>query len=482
VLDRTVIAFPPNGIALNNPTKAGSQFITPKIGMAIDLKTGTLMPEREEAFAQKPVLVPVAPEGYAWAVFSTSRDIKREIRANLQASLNPMVNVSFKTPFLEVLRAEKSAFTIMLRWTSRSFKETTPADPQEDIVKRNADADKAKEIETKWQKDLEAEIAKQKKAANEKHDKEKTEAEQKVKEDADKAEKDWIEKFQTIPDGQKTAEITKHEQEKNAAAQKAKDDAKQAVTKWNATLATIERHKQTETAKHKQERKDDEQKKADTFIIRSITSRAWIIGVWQVKRARMSKTDFDDLKATVIKYFSEPKTIENGCDYISSITTTDMNMDEGSGMEANTTSNKKKKVAKKPSASFHMYASDGPLGDEIHVVDSGSASYAFAAIDRRMNLSSIHIRPVKGEIQAPGGAEFPATSSLNEAALLQIQEARTSMAYLKTCNPSAVTTYVTALEERLDRGKNGYLFKNTPFPTNLFTELDKAEMGLRKND
>jgi chemotaxis protein histidine kinase CheA len=482
VLDRTVIAFPPNGIAANNPTKAGSEFITPKIGMAIDPKTGTLMSEGGKASAQTPVLVPVAPEGYAWAVFSTSRDIKREIRANLQASLNPMVNVSFETPFLKVLRAQKSAFTIMLRWTSRSFKETMGADPQESIVKREADGENAKEIETEWQKDLEAKIEEQKKAATEKHEKEKTEAEQKVKKDADKAEADWIAKLPTIPDNKKTAETTKHEQRKNAAARKAKDDAEKAVAKWKAKLANIEGHKQTEIAKHEQERKDDEQKKADAFIIRSITSQAWIIGVWQVNKARMPETDFDDLKATVIKYFSEPKTIENGCDYISSITTTDMNMDEGSGMEANTTSNKKKKVAKKPSASFHMYASDGPLRDEIHVVDSGSASYAFAAIDRRMNLSSIHIRPVKGEIQAPGGAEFPATSSLNEAALLQIQEARTSMAYLKTCNPSAVTTYVTALEERLDRGKNGYLFKNTPFPTNLFTELDKAEMGLRKND
>jgi hypothetical protein len=351
--------------------------------MAIEAKAGKLKAGVAKGPERAPVLVDVAPEGYSWTVFSTSRDSKREIRANLQANLNPMVNVSFKTPFLEALRAREKTFSIMLRWTSRTFKELPWADTKAGIDEKEVGA---KEAEADWQAAL-------------------------VKMATD-------EERQTAKD--------KHEKDIQEAEQKRFEAAKL----W-----------------------------ADNFFIRCITSQAWIIGIWQVKGAEMSEKDFEAMKTSFIKYFSEPQTIENGCDYISKTTSTKT----------------KNKEAAKPTASFHMYASDGPSGDVISVVGFDLPAHAFNAIDRRMNLSSIHFLPIKGGIEVYDRGKFPTVSVLNEATLLQIQEARASIAFLKTHNRT-----VTAIEERLDKTKDGCLLNRDPFPSTLFSDLDNVEVEVLK--
>lgn len=129
LFDRSVIAIPPNGLKSHDK---GHLLYPPDLGVRIIAQTGQFAPEFEP---KQFILSEVAPEGFSWAVFTSDRDIKREIRANLQSSLNVMVNLSYTAIFLKNLIVDQNFFSVMLRWTSRTFKKTWLPEEKESALK-----------------------------------------------------------------------------------------------------------------------------------------------------------------------------------------------------------------------------------------------------------------------------------------------------------------------------------------------------------
>ena len=89
----------------------------PQLGMAIQPCTVYGLPAGNWASSKQTMSVDTAPQGYSWNVFSTGRDVRREICANMQSNLKTMVNLQYTAPFLQDLKADKLTFLVMLRWT-----------------------------------------------------------------------------------------------------------------------------------------------------------------------------------------------------------------------------------------------------------------------------------------------------------------------------------------------------------------------------
>lgn len=256
VLSPEIIAIPPTGLG------AG----TLQVGAAIQASTGEITDDGLEGIAEEDLTVSSAgPESYSWNILRTSRDVKREIWASLQATLNPMIRKSFEPPFLRDLRGSATTFCIVLRWTSQAITKSS-----------------------------------------------------------------WLSTVSRIW--------------KRGEHNKSDDDATDA---WNGK-----------------------------FLLWSLTSRAWVTGIWQFKQAEL-ETEFEELKSRLSAYFSEPRSIEGGCDYI--------------------TSESAAKTGKPTPAyvKFFLYASDGVGKEDKQIVNSGLPANAFDAISTRINMSSIHFLPFK---------------------------------------------------------------------------------------
>ncbi|MCJ1428877.1 hypothetical protein MMC29_006788 [Sticta canariensis] len=336
LLDRSVIALPPNGLKSRDKDNSPHP---PILGKGVLARTGQSTPGFE--LKQLSTLhSEVAPEGFSWAVFSTDRDIKREIRANLQSSLNVRVNLSYTATFLENLLVDQNSFSIMLRWTSRTFKET------------------------------------------------------------------WL-------------------------------------------------SKEKETSL-KELRMDETKKSLGDFFFRSLTSRAWIVGIWRIQKRKMLDEDFDDLRLSIQRNFSTPHSIEEGCDYISKITT---------------------RTEKIPEVEFQLHGSDGMKKNGIMTRSGILPTKAFDIIDGRMRLSGLHFLKISGEVEAYDDEKVP---QLSESALIQMQEARASILFLRTKkNREDKDKKATKeMEDEIKDSSDGWLFDSKPFNASIFTRLDKMESRL----
>lgn len=333
LLDRSVIALPPNGLKSSDKD---SLHHPPILGMGVWARTGQSTPGFE---SKQSIHSEVAPEGFSWAVFSTDRDIKREIRANLQSSLNVKVNLSYTATFLENLHVDQNSFSVMLRWTSRTFKET------------------------------------------------------------------WL------------------PQEKETALEAF--------------------------------RKDETKEPPGDFFFRSLTSRAWIVGIWRIQKRKMSDEDFKELRLDTLKNFSTPRNIEEGCDYISKLTT---------------------RTEKIPEIKFQLHGSDGMKKNGIKIQSEIPPTKAFDIIDGRMWLSGLHFLKISGEIEAYDDKEVP---QLSESALIQMQEARASILFLQTKENRKKDLRATkGMEDEIKNSSEGWLFGSKPFDAGIFTRLDEMERTL----
>jgi hypothetical protein len=125
----------------------------------------------------------------------------------------------------------------------------------------------------------------------------------------------------------------------------------------------------------------------------------------------MSSSDFEALRLEVSKFFSEPRLLEEGCDWLSSLA----------------------ERATAPEVSFQLYASDGLKHDEVLVRSWTDSNHAFDAFDRRLRLSSLHFLPVSGEVESyPSNKNVPDTPPMSEAALMQLQEASAVITFVKS--------------------------------------------------
>ena len=281
----------------------------------------------------KTISTKVAPEGFSWAVLAIDRDVGREIRANLQSTLNASVNLPYTAPFLNDLKVSETTFTIILRWTSFTLK-----------------------------------IA-----------------------------------FETKPDASKTGNSSD----------------------------------------------------LGDYFISSLTSQAWIIGIWQVEKVHIAEAaEFRTLRDAIVKRFSEPQEIEQGCDYLVKVTNPSV---------------KDKKLYTR----FKLYGSDGTEVNEISLHHDWTAfNKAFDAISRRQRLRSINYLNISGQIDPLGKSKPP---QLNERVLLQMQEARAMILSLKAKGQSA-----NSVEDKLQVSSDASLFGSTPFDTSIFVDLDKLDADLSK--
>lgn len=425
VLDRSVVSIPPIVSWQDKTSKL-------RLGAAIEAVKGVVTdpPSQRQSQTSKEILV--APAGFSWNLFSNDRNLKREIRANLQASLNPMINVQYVAPFLNALQADESTFTIMLRWTSATWKETE----DEAITK------KMQEYATyKLDLILSEEEEKKKAAAAAKTDRD----QQAVAKDKDKSEDDKkanAKQRQAEWDAADTkvaqVAILNARKAKHAATHGTERDAQ--LAKENAGK-TAEEQATNETARQKEwDAADLEAAKQDVafieedkngagkFFISSLTSRSWVIGLWTItKTSEASADEFAKLRAAFEKEFSGPKSIEEGCDYIVTKAFTP------TLTPAPTESPAKPSEYYPIEARFEMHVSDGNARKEIKLPGSGvktTAKSAFEYIEARMRLSSIHFLRVAGEILQYDG-HIPTASPLNETALLQHQEAQAGITFLQ---------------------------------------------------
>ncbi len=235
--------------------------------------------------------------------------------------------------------------------------------------------------------------------------------------------------------------------------------------KVTESIVTIILRWTSSTLKRKLEEKDlkepepslmsDASKELGDYFIRSLTSQAWIVGIWKVEQGKqMSKDNYESLRQGIVKHFGEPQEIEEGCDYLDNVTKARLEDDQ-------------------LIAGFKLYGSDGFQINEIPVlVDWISPTNAFDAISRRKRLSSINYLHISGEIEATKGAAPP---QLNERALMQIQEAWGSILFLKAKGKSA-----KSWKKKLQYSYDNWLFGSKPFDTGILAELDRQEWALKE--
>lgn len=172
----------------------------------------------------------------------------------------------------------------------------------------------------------------------------------------------------------------------------------------------------------------------------------------------MLDDDFQDLRLGILKYFSSPHSIEEGCDYISKITTRTENM---------------------PEVKFQLCGSDGKgKKHEITIRSGVPPAEAFDIIERRIRLSSLHFLNISGEIEAFNAENVP---RLNEGALIQMQEARASILFLHTKKNREHKDIeeTKLLEDQINNSSKDWLFESKPFDASMFTKLDDMESRLK---
>lgn len=285
--------------------------------MAIEPGTGTVAAETAATNADIKSSLD-GPEGYSWSVLRTARDVKREIWASLQATLNPMVKVDYDPPlFLNDLRGSYTAFSIVLRWTSNTFIQ----EPTEEFAKTIWERGQTKPpqdeklfFERVWQvyaADRENARRDRLAAAEEANRTTQQEANdtEKKNDDADylklsaaaqalvpwEANRGFIEDVFGKADGDREAAFsvemaaepdpTKQPaiQERLEAQTTSDNDAHERLRATINKLMPVPNNVVTVPWDGK-------------FLIRTITKRAWLMCIWQFKQAEM-KSDFEALKS-----------------------------------------------------------------------------------------------------------------------------------------------------------------------------------------
>ena len=117
------------------------------------------------------------------------------------------------------------------------------------------------------------------------------------------------------------------------------------------------------------------------YCIRSLTSRAWLIGLWRIKStsATVGVEKLKDLRREILKFFAEPRKLEEGCDYDAKVST----------FEAD---------SQKILARLRVYASDATSMDETLVTKDWIPVIRAFDIITRKRLSSINYLNVSGEM------------------------------------------------------------------------------------
>lgn len=367
----------------------------------------------------------------------SGRDVKREIWASLQATLNPMVKVDYAPPsFLTDLRGSDTSFSIMLRWTSNTLKQEP--NPDSDFAKSISSRDQARPLEAERQ--FFEEVWQSYAAGREKSRQDRLAAE------TDETKKPQL---QADLDAERTADETVHQKLSATASRITPRGANMTFLEDIFSQANGERDhgfvieivqnpgNQVETQERwKNQKAIDEERYASlrataeklvhlpknvassvwdkTFLIRTLTLRAWLTGIWQFQQPE-SKPAFEALKSKLVKYFSEPQTIERGCDYIL----------ENIGKQGDVY----------PAwVKFFLYGSNGPDKEEkkLNPAEGSEAVDAFDMVSSRINMSSIHGLPVKAEIGTRPGQAFPTDFTEDEVTLMQDQERKAKEIFEQT--------------------------------------------------
>ena len=93
VLDRSVVALPPNDLKVTNDGKIAMVTQDPYLGTSINTKSGIATAGLSDPNKRRSTLSEIAPGGFSWLVLATDRDVRREIRTKLRSSLNVSVNL-----------------------------------------------------------------------------------------------------------------------------------------------------------------------------------------------------------------------------------------------------------------------------------------------------------------------------------------------------------------------------------------------------
>ena len=182
--------------------------------------------------------------------------------------------------------------------------------------------------------------------------------------------------------------------------------------------------------------------------------------MWTVKKEKESSVlELEDLKFEVAKHFSGPRSIEQGCDYISRLTT----------------------GSKRPGVdvSFQLHGSDSSQMNEVIIQPWTHPVTAFEVIDRRLSQGQANSLKISGEVEPVDPAKG-AASQLNENATMQIQEARVLILFLLTKLPpdanikigdklaTDLRADVIKVSNDVENSKEKYLFESTAFPATGF--------------
>jgi hypothetical protein len=418
--------------------------------MIIDASTGTTLPK---SLSLPTVQKEVTPGGYSWAVYAKERGVQQEIRAELQSTLNFMVNIHYHAPYLEDLCADADSFSIVLKWTSSSVRESWIADVEPD---------------TEWSKlvtELKGSLA-QLEAAN----KARSDADaawDQTKLNLEKHKADWPTwQNGTTEDKQKAQDEEKALNEAVAKREKEKADNDSQVaiyTKKVAYAKTLDLGGPNDNADKSQ------------LLLRNVTMEAWIVGLWTIRRqksndasskrwnnskaASLSMEDFEDLKSAFVQHFSGPQGIEGGCDFITDTL----------------------RYQSKVDVEFSMFASDGIARQEAEVHSKIDPQYAFDFIDRRISLSSIHYLAVTGEIASAGGGSLPPEGYTSEAIVLQYQEALACLIFLETRHKTGKDLKeVKDLKKTLEGVKLQRVPETQECLTGLFKAIYELEVGKKE--
>jgi hypothetical protein len=370
--------------------------------MIIDAATGTTLPK---SLSFTTVQKEVTPGGYSWAVYAKERGVQQEIRAELQSTLNFMVNIHYHAPYLEDLCADADSFSIVLKWTSSSVRESWNADVEPDM-------EWSKVVKTEL-KDSVAQLEAAKKSQSDADA-----AWDQTKVDLEKDKASWPAWQNGTPEEKKTAQ----DQEKALNEAVAKREKEKAANDSQVAVDT----ERVDYAKALELGGPNDNAGKSQLLLRSVTMEAWIVGLWTIHRqkpndasskrwnnskaASLSTEDFEDLKSAFVQHFSGPQGIEGGCDFITDTL----------------------RCQSKVYVEFSMFASDGIARQEAEVHSKINPQYAFDFIDRRISLSSIHYLAVTGQIASAGGGSLPPEGYTAEAIVLQYQEALACLIFLET--------------------------------------------------
>jgi hypothetical protein len=408
--------------------------------MIIDAVTGTTLPISPSL---PTVQKEVTAGGYSWAVYAKERGVQQEIRAELQSTLNLMVNIHYHAPYLQDLCADADSFSIVLKWTSSSVRESWSTDV-EPVTEDN------KTVITELTNSLT-----QLKAAK-KTQSDAVAAWDQAKLNLEKDKANWPawqegtpEEKQKAQDQRKTLDEAVGNREKAKAIEDTQVATDTGRVAYARVLGLLDR---------------DDNADENQLLLRNITTEAWIVGLWTIRRQKpsnasskrsgnrkdksLSTEDFEDLKSAFVQRFSGPQGIEGGCDFIT-----------------DTLSQSKVYVE------FSMFASDGIARQEAEVHSKIDPQYAFDFIDRRISLSSIHYLPITGEIASAGGGPLPAKRYTCETILLQYQEALACLIFLETQHKN-----VEDLKKKFDEIDLQQVTQAQKSLTGLFETIYKLEV------